>query len=93
MRESEIERRVCKYAEDLGFEPYKFVSPNRRFVPDRLIICPHGWMFFMEFKKLGEKPTPGQMREIERIRRRNAFVFIIDDVQLGKEVIDGFINY
>lgn len=84
--EKEIEKKVCQYAEKLGCYVRKFASPQRRGVPDRLFITPTGRVFFIEFKRsLKDTPTPLQMREIEAIRRRGGTVFVIGDVQHGKD--------
>lgn len=87
MLEKDIERRVCQYAKTKGIEAYKFSSPARAAVPDRLMV-PDGPSFFIEFKKTGEKPTPAQTREIERLRAKNQVVIVIDNVEDGKCLID-----
>ena len=50
MLEKQIEGRVGTYAKEQGFLVYKFTSPQRSAVPDRLYINPRGFMFFVEFK-------------------------------------------
>jgi hypothetical protein len=90
--EKEIEKKVCKYAESKGILQYKFVSPAHRGVPDRVFIMPNGSVFFIEFKRLGEKPTPGQLREHERMRKNDALVWIIDNIEDGKSLIDDLVN-
>jgi hypothetical protein len=88
MLEKQIEKRVCEYAKDLGYLVYKFTSPSRMAVPDRLFIGPKGVVFFVEFKRAGEKPTPAQAREHERIEAKSVNVFVVDDVVKGKLIID-----
>lgn len=90
LRESRIEEAVCKYARDKGFLAYKFTSPQRAAVPDRLFIG-KGRVFFMEMKATGQKPTPAQEREHARLRAAGVFVFVVDDVDFGKGVIDGML--
>lgn len=85
--EKEIEKKVCDYAKSLGFLCYKFTSPARRSVPDRLFISPKGVVFFIEFKMLGKKPTPSQQVEIEKIRQTGVAVYVIDSIVGGKEVV------
>ena len=85
--ERDIEKAVCAYAKTLGILHYKFTSPARRSVPDRLMINCNGVVFFAEFKRLGQKPTAGQEVEIEKIRAQNVVVLIIDNVESGKRVI------
>jgi hypothetical protein len=45
-------------------------------------------MFFCEFKAEGKKPTPAQEREHLRLREQKVTVFVIDNVTLGKTMID-----
>lgn len=92
MLEKHIEKRVCDHAKELGYLVYKFTSPSRMAVPDRMFINRHGLVFFIEFKRAGEKPTPSQEREHERLKSQNALVFVIDDVVKGKLVIDLMVN-
>ena len=86
--EKVIEARVCRYAKNQGMMTYKFTSPNRASVPDRLLITAAGTVFFIEFKRLGKKPTPAQAREIQRIRDSHVNVFIVDSILAGRLVID-----
>lgn len=86
--ESAIEHRVCDYAKSRRVLSYKFTSPARRSVPDRLFIVPGGRMFFIEFKRKGQSPTAAQAVEIGRIRLQRACVYIVDSVEQGKKVID-----
>lgn len=88
MLENQIEQKVCEYAKRKGFLVYKFTSPNRMAVPDRLFVCPNGKMFFVEFKREGAKPTPAQEREHARLQGHNVSVFVVDNVEQGKFVID-----
>ncbi len=92
MRESKIESEVCKYAESKGFLVYKFVSPGRRGVPDRLFVDCSGRTFYIEFKQGKGRLSPMQVREIVLLRDNGAMVFVVDNVDYGKGVIDGFVN-
>lgn len=92
MLEKTIERKVCDYAKLKGFLAYKFTSPQRRSVPDRLFISPKGKMFFMELKAPGKYPTDGQYREIRRLREHGVDVYIVDSVEQGMEIIDEIIG-
>jgi len=88
MLEKQIESAVCDYAKSKGLLVYKFTSPNRMAVPDRLFICPDGRIFFCEFKREGQKPTPAQDREHTRLRQHKVNVFVIDNVTEGNVMID-----
>jgi len=86
--EKKIEQLVCDYARSKGHLAYKFTSPARSAVPDRLMIAPGGLVYFIEFKQEGKKPTPQQEREHLRLREQGVRVFVVDSVAQGKNVID-----
>lgn len=86
--EKEIEAKVREYAISKGCLVYKFTSPSRTAVPDRLFIAPTGFVWFCEFKRKGSKPTPQQEREHDRLRAQHVMVYVIDNVKLGKAMID-----
>ena len=88
MLEKQIESAVCEYARSKGVLAYKFTSPARAAVPDRLFIAQDGRMWFCEFKAEGKKPTPAQDREHTRLRQQKVIVFVIDSVIEGKNMID-----
>jgi len=67
---------------------YKFTSPARAAVPDRMFIRPDGRIWFVEFKREGAKPTEAQEREHHRLRQHKVNVFVIDNVEEGKTMID-----
>ena len=71
-----------------GLLSYKFTSPARAAVPDDMIVCKNGRVVFIEFKRKGKVPTPAQLREHERLRGHNVPVYVIDDVEAGKRLID-----
>ena len=72
--EKEIEKKICDYAKSKGCYVRKFVSPNNRSVPDRLIIAPGGAVGFLEIKREGCKPTPAQLAELELLRKQGCNV-------------------
>lgn len=88
MLEKTIEKAVCDYAKEKGMLVYKFTSPNRRSVPDRLFVVKGGRLFFVEFKAPGNKPTPAQEREVFRLASHGVTVYVIDCIVKGKAIID-----
>jgi len=86
--EKVIEEKVNEYAKAKGVAVYKFTSPARAAVPDRLYINAKGFIWFCEFKRKGKLPTPAQQREHERLRLRNVTVYVIDNVDDGKKMVD-----
>lgn len=86
--EKVIEAKVCDHAKSLGCLVYKFTSPSKRSVPDRLFIMPGGkGAFFIEFKRRGKEPTPAQTVEIEKIRAQGVKVFVVDNVDRGRCIV------
>lgn len=85
MLEKTIEAHLVKRVKERGGIAYKFTSPQRRSVPDRLVLLPSGVVEFVELKAPGKKPTPMQQREHERLRALGFTVLVIDN----KEEIDG----
>lgn len=68
---------------------YKFVSPARRSVPDRLDLRPvppehrelvARYVRFTECKRPGEKPTPAQLREHQMLRSLGFTVDVVDQL-------------
>lgn len=88
MLEKQIEAKVCDYAKSKGLLAYKFTSPARAAVPDRMFITQDGRVFFCEFKAAGKKPTDAQAREHQRLRQHKINVFVIDSVEEGKVMVD-----
>lgn len=87
LREADIEAHGNNLVKHLGGTPFKFVSPARRSVPDRLNLLPippehreivARYVRFVEYKKPGEKPSASQKREHEHLRSLGYYVAVID---------------
>lgn len=78
LREKQIEQYLRDQVKERGGLAYKFTSPGRRSVPDRIVILPGLPTFFVETKAPGEKPTEGQLREHERIKAAGGIVTVVD---------------
>jgi len=88
--EKYIEQKVCEYAKERGMAAYKFTSPARMAVPDRLFIVPGGTVFFVEMKRPGAVPTPAQVREHIRLTSLGVKVYVIDNITDGKALVDSY---
>ena len=62
MRESEVERHFKWAVERLGGKTYKFTSPGRKGVADRIACLPDGSTWFVELKTKG-----GKLSELQKI--------------------------
>lgn len=76
--EKDLERYLCEQVRGLKGEAYKFVSPMRRFVLDRMCVLPHGKVWFVEVKSTGQVPSEGQFREIERLTKKGHHASWVD---------------
>lgn len=85
--EKDIEKDVCKYARSVRMLVYKFTSPACCSVPDRMFITKSGVVFFIEFKRKGQKPSPAQNVEIAKIRAQGVKCFVVDNVADGKQIL------
>lgn len=87
MSEKKLEAYGKRRIEEEGGTQEKFTSPSRRFVPDDICSLRRGVVFFIEYKKEGEEPTPGQLRDHARRRDRGFRVYVVDT----KEALEGVI--
>jgi hypothetical protein len=78
MKERDIEVYGTKRVEEEGGTHEKFAPAGKSFKPDRIGSLARGRVFFAEYKRPGEKPTPGQLRDHARRRARGFRVYVID---------------
>ena len=92
MLERDVEKHLVKRVKAAGGIAYKFTSPGRRSVPDRLVLMPPDLLddsqraIFVELKAPGKTATPAQLREHGRLRDLGFRVEVIDT----KEGVDAF---
>lgn len=89
MRESTIETYLKDELLEIGIIAYKFVSPGRRGVPDRICVGAFPVIFFVETKAPGETLEPWQVREIKKLKDKGYEVWIID----SKEGVDDLVSW
>ena len=75
--EKEIEDYLRRKVKDAGGIAYKFSSPARRGVPDRMVILPNGCVCFVEVKRKGGMLTMLQRTEIEQLRDLGQWVYVV----------------
>lgn len=88
-KESEIEKKVVRYAKQLGFYCEKYKSTNNG-LPDRIFICPiHPYeVFYIEFKSKRGRVSELQNIHIEKLKKYYKNVYVINDVKEGCELLD-----
>ena len=79
IRESRVEKRLVDAVRAVGGFAYKWTSPGRRGVPDRLVLLPDGELVFVEVKSPGGTLSPVQRVEIDRIRSLGFRVEVVSD--------------
>ena len=89
MLEKDVEAHLRDKVHDADGIAFKFTSPARRSVPDRLVLMPitseehreivGRYVRFVELKAPGKKPTDAQLREHARLRALGFKVHVIDN--------------
>jgi len=85
MRESQIESKVCKFAENRGWLCYKWASPGNRGVPDRLFFR-DGITLAVEFKQERQIPTVQQTFNLRKLHLSGIRVAVVDSVEQGHKL-------
>lgn len=88
MLEKIIEQYLIREVKKIGGLPYKFKSPQKRSVPDRLCIFNENIIAFVEVKATGKHPTEAQYREIDRLEYKEQWVLWVN----SKSGVDNFIK-
>ena len=88
MKESEVEKYFVWTVERMGGKTWKFTSPRRKGVADRIACLPDGTTWFVELKTKGGRLSPLQKLfadEVLALNQRYACLWT-------KEQIDGWIS-
>ncbi|MDS0807532.1 hypothetical protein [Burkholderia cenocepacia] len=88
MLEKTVETYLVDRVRAAGGDAYKFTSPARVSVPDRIVVFPPARIYFVELKRPGGKLTRGQEREHERLRALGCDVRTLD----SREAVDAFVR-
>ena len=87
MLEKDIERYLVKRVKELGGVCFKWVSPGRAGVPDRIVLLPQGHVSFLELKRPGAKPSRLQLHVLGRLEQLGFKAGWADN----KEAVDAFL--
>jgi Holliday junction resolvase len=88
LRESDIERRLCRFAREHGILVLKLAGPGLRGQPDRQFLK-NGITCFIEMKAPGKKPRALQMKWLEKLSAEGFHATWCDDVERGEEYLRG----
>ena len=87
--EKDIEAKVVKYAKARGCLVRKMGGFGFAAWPDRLFVLPDGKTFWIEFKRpLIGKLSEGQRALIDELRSMGHIVYVVDDVEKGKAIVE-----
>lgn len=79
MLEKDVEQYLCKKVKkELQGIAFKFVSPGQNGVPDRIVLVPHGHVYFVETKAPGKTLRKRQEYVCGLIRQLGFKVLQID---------------
>ena len=89
MLEREVENYLKRVVESTKkCKVFKFISPGHAGVPDRIILCEGGRIYFVELKRPGAKPRPLQKYVFSIFEKYGFPVFVID----SKSSVDKFVK-
>jgi len=80
MQESSLEKTFRNQVQKNGGLAWKFISPSKRGVPDRIVLVPGGQAIFVEMKALGEPLEPLQKKRKTELEALGFQVYKIDSV-------------
>ena len=86
--EAVVEAYLTAQMKRIGGLAYKFTSPSRRSVPDRMCVLPFGLVIFVECKAAKGAVTKGQEREFERLANLSQLIFVVS----SKDEVDKLIQ-
>lgn len=82
MRENAVESQIVKETRRRGGVAWKWVSPGRNGVPDRICIFPGGQIIFVELKRPGRLNGQSRVQKVvaELLEALGCEVWLIDNV-------------
>jgi len=86
--EKDIEQYLCREIKKLGGTAYKFTTPARRSVPDRLCLLPGGIAVFIECKRPGKRLSDAQENKIAELQKLGFDVTWVDTKERVNEEIE-----
>lgn len=92
MKENVVEKHLRTRAEAHGVLCWKFTSPNRAGVPDRILVGKHletgeNHIVFVELKRPGKTADSLQRRAARQLGRAGATVFLADTPAAADEIL------
>lgn len=87
-KENRVERRLIDGVKALGGRTFKFISPGRAGVPDRVVILPGGNVHFVELKAHGGRASALQQRMLAKLRRMDVTALVLTGIDEVERYLD-----
>lgn len=75
MIENDVEKYLIRQVKAIGGLCWKWISPGRRGVPDRIVMLPGGGVYFVELKAPGKTERPDQVLVQKKLRSMGCVVY------------------
>jgi len=85
--EKTVESYLVGEIRKIGGKAYKFSSPARRSVPDRVCVLPLGLIIFIECKRPGQKPTKAQAKELKDLHELGHMSVWVDSHEAVDKIV------
>ena len=86
MREIEIERPACKFAESRGWFQFKIEKASKGAIPDRF-LARKGRIILIEFKAPNKEPETQQFKRHKELRAHGVEVFVVDNLDDARRIL------
>lgn len=90
--EKYVERKICEHAKRTGWLSRKLQWIGVHGAPDRFFVK-DGRIVLMEIKRPGGRPTEHQSKEIGRLSEAGVEVHLVDDIDVGIDILDRRSNF
>lgn len=87
-RESVAEKKFVERCRERGYLALKMEVSGWRNWPDRQILLGQGYVFFIEFKRLGEEARPAQAYRHEQLRKQGYSVYVCDTLEGAMQALE-----
>jgi hypothetical protein len=86
MREADIQSKIIKALEKMGWYVVKHIQTNKNGWPDLEAKKHERLSFYVEVKRPGEKPTPLQLYRHKELQQMGFRVYVIDSIEDLKNI-------
>ena len=88
MKEKIIEKKIGKTVKEAGGIAPKLICLGFDGMPDRIVLLPGGCMGYIEVKVPGKVPRPLQEARHQVLRHLGFLIYVLDDKQQNRGLLD-----